>query len=65
MALAAAAYAASAAGDPDCALFWPGGWDPHMFKPAGETRDLVRAGALIVAELERRARLLADTAGRA
>lgn len=60
MALAAAAYAASAAGDPDCALFWPGGWDPHMFKPAGETRDLVRAGALIVAELERRARLSAS-----
>lgn len=65
LAYAAAAYAASAAGDPDAAMFWPGGWNPHMFKPAGETRDLVRAGALIVAELERRARMLANTAGAA
>ena len=65
MAYAAAAYAAAAAGDPDAAMFWPGGWDPHMFKPTGETRDLVRAGALIVAELERRARMLADTTGTA
>lgn len=62
MAYAAAAYAAASAGDPDAALFWPGGWDPHMFKPTGETRDLVRAGALIVAELERRARMLAGRA---
>lgn len=63
MAYAAAAYAAAAAhGDPDAAMFWPGGWDPHMFKPTGETRDLVRAGALIVAELERRARMMAGRA---
>ncbi len=60
MAYAAAAYAAASVGDPDAALFWPGGWDPQMFKPTGETRDLVRAGALIVAELERRARLSAS-----
>jgi hypothetical protein len=62
MAYAAAAYAAASAGDPDAALFWPGGLDPHMFKPTGETRDLVRAGALIVAELERRARMVAGRA---
>lgn len=62
MAYAAAAYAAASVGDPDAALFWPGGWDPQMFKPTGETRDLVRAGALIVAELERRARMMAGRA---
>ena len=56
LAYAAAAYAASSVGDPDAALFWPGSWNPYMFKPLGDERDLVRAGALIVAELERRAR---------
>ncbi|MFN7128237.1 MAG: hypothetical protein ACK4OJ_04155 [Brevundimonas sp.] len=56
LALAAAAYAAAYTGEPDAALFWPRGWDPYMFKPSQDTRDLVRAGALIVAEIERRAR---------
>lgn len=56
LAYGAAAYAASAAGDADASLFWPSGWNPHLFKPTGDVRDLVRAGALIVAELERRAR---------
>ncbi|MFN7110294.1 MAG: hypothetical protein ACK4M2_01560 [Brevundimonas sp.] len=65
LALAAAAYASAYTGDPDAGLFWPGGWNPHMFKPSQDARDLVRAGALIVAELERRARVLADTAGNA
>lgn len=53
LAQAAAAYASAYAGDRDAALFWPGGWDPAMFKPTGGFRDLVRAAALIVAELER------------
>jgi hypothetical protein len=56
LAHAAAAYAAAAVGDPDAALFWPGEWDPYMFKPTGGIRDLIRAGALIVAEIERRQR---------
>lgn len=56
LAYGAAAYAASAAGDADASLFWPSGWNPYLFKPTGDVRDLVRAGALIVAELERRAR---------
>lgn len=53
---AAAAYAAASSGDPDAALFWPGGWDPYAFKPTGTVRDLVKAGALILAEIERRQR---------
>lgn len=57
LAMAAAAYAVASHGDPDAALFWPGGWDPEMFKPAGGMRDLVKAGALILAEIERRQRL--------
>lgn len=57
LAMAAAAYAMASHGDPDAALFWPGGWDPEMFKPAGGMRDLVKAGALILAEIERRQRL--------
>ena len=56
MAHAAAAYAVGSAGDPDAALFWPGEWDPYGFSPAGTIRDLVKAGALIVAEIERRQR---------
>ena len=31
--------------------FWP--WDPSWWKPRGGRADLVRAGALIVAEIER------------
>lgn len=53
---AAAAYAVASCGDPDAALFWPGGWAPDMFKPTGQIRDLVKAGALILAEIERRLR---------
>ena len=30
---------------------WP--WEPHWWKPRDRRRDLVRAGALIIAELER------------
>ena len=60
LANAAAAYAAAYAGDPDAALFWPSSWDSRMFKPQGEVHDLIRAGALIVAELERRGRAERD-----
>lgn len=31
--------------------FWP--WESHWWKPQDDRRDLVRAGALIVAEIER------------
>lgn len=31
--------------------FWP--WDPQWWKPKDRRRDLVKAGALIVAEIER------------
>ena len=45
LAQAAACYAI---GSP---LYWP--WDCKWWKPKGERRDLVRAAALIVAEIER------------
>jgi hypothetical protein len=32
---------------------WPKSWDTSWFKPKGRRRDLVRAAALIVAEIER------------
>lgn len=56
MAAAAAAYAFSAAtADRYFALdplgFWP--WSPDWWKPTTPRRDLVKAGALILAEFER------------
>ena len=30
---------------------WP--WDPHWFKTSSRRRDLIKAGALILAEIER------------
>ena len=53
---AAACYALCAAGYPsdDSAIrlrFWP--WLDKWWKPKNRRRDLVRAGALIVAEIER------------
>jgi hypothetical protein len=34
--------------------FWPDDWDPKMFKPTREPiRDLIKAGALIAAEIDR------------
>lgn len=56
LAAAAAAYAFSAATEgrylaADPLGFWP--WDTSWWKPRGARRDLVRAGALIVAEIER------------
>jgi hypothetical protein len=33
--------------------YWPSQWSPYWWKPKGRRYDLVRAGALIVAEIER------------
>ena len=60
MAAAAAVYALHTAHVPSGMLlyldrvrrfFWP--WDEAWWKPKGRRHDLVRAGALIVAEIER------------
>jgi hypothetical protein len=56
MALAAAGYAlASASPDREKAMIsptiWP--WDGNWWKPTNRRRDLVKAGALILAEIER------------
>lgn len=59
---AAACYAIVASSPPDRDAFpaghppslWP--WDPEHWKPKDPASDLVRAGALLVAELERRLR---------
>lgn len=49
---AAAAYAMSAAGNSaDAHATWP--WKMASFKPTNPRRDLVKAGALIIAEIER------------
>lgn len=59
IALAAAAYAyATAFSDQERAngfspCFWPASWSIAWFKPTTRRRDLVKAGALIVAEIER------------
>lgn len=61
MALAAACYAEfSAAVDRDQQLrdrdkYWP--WEKAWWKPKTPMRDLIRAGALIAAEIDRRLRL--------
>lgn len=34
-------------------LLWPDSWDKHWWKPTTRRRDLVKAGALILAEIER------------
>lgn len=41
---------------------WPRSWQPSWWKPSTTRRDLIKAGALIVAEIERldRAALVAD-----
>jgi hypothetical protein len=55
MATAAACYALSANGFKREALweFWPKSWGVYWLKPKDRRRDLVKAGALIVAEIER------------
>lgn len=55
MATAAAAYALAATGFRKQAVmeFWPKKWSSLWFKSTTSRRDLVKAGALIVAEIER------------
>ena len=55
MAQAAACYTLNAAGWKTEALrgCWPMAWASAWFKPADQRRDLVKAGALILAEIER------------
>lgn len=63
MALAAACYAAAAGGVPwsdDVPSFWP--WADQWWKPTTARRDLVKAGALILAEIERLDRAAAHPA---
>lgn len=50
---------------PEIPVLWP--WEPECWKPSGDSvRDLVRAGALIAAEIDRlqrlRAKVVADHA---
>lgn len=55
LALAAATYALTATGvhsdSPLIHALWP--WDRGWWKPKTPRRDLIRAGALIIAEIER------------
>lgn len=56
LAIAGACYAAKAAGrglhsSSSVPALWP--WEPECWKPANARRDLVKAGALILAEIER------------
>lgn len=60
MAQAAAVYALCATGDRErdgvpnhLKLMWPPDWDHAWFKPRSRRRNLIRAAALIVAEIER------------
>lgn len=58
MALAAAAYAKNAAGPgPIPKPLWP--WSYEWWRPTTPRRDLIKAAALIVAELERLDRITA------
>lgn len=51
MAQAAAAYAVSDTVYPHAQILWP--WDEKWWKPTNRRRDLIKAAALIVAEIER------------
>ena len=55
LARAAAAYCLCAGGHSTttASMWWPPGWSYEMFKPKSPRRDLVRAAALIIAEIER------------
>lgn len=54
LARAAASYALMSVGARTSALqVWPLTWAPHWFKPGSSRQDLVKAGALILAEIER------------
>lgn len=41
-------------------MFWPVTWNPDWFKPSNPIRDLVKAGALIAAEIDRLQRAADD-----
>ncbi|HEX8421149.1 MAG TPA: hypothetical protein VF638_14180 [Sphingomonas sp.] len=51
LALAAAAYAAAILYPTAVPWYWP--WNRRWWKPTNRRRDLVKAGALILAEIER------------
>lgn len=56
LARAAGCYAWIAAqsdGLRDVFITWPAEWTPEWWKPTDRRRDLVKAGALILAEIER------------
>lgn len=55
LAIAAGCYALTAAGFARVAAvdMWPKAWGFHWFKPTTPRRDLIKAAALIVAEIER------------
>ena len=56
MAEAATCYLLAQNNDADtCLWLWP--WAPECFKPGDHKRNLVKAGALIAAELDRLLRL--------
>jgi hypothetical protein len=58
LALAGAAYAMHGSGKPGAKALaqsvYPKSWDESFWKPKTPLRDLVRAGALIAAEIDRR-----------
>lgn len=60
LAEAAACYCLSSAEKPFdyFETMWP--WDPHWFKTSSRRRDLIKAGALILAEIERLDRMAAE-----
>lgn len=51
LARASAAYALNGANQRTGSLFWP--WPGHSWQPADPRRDLIRAAALALAEVER------------
>lgn len=55
LSIAAACYALSAAGWKRTTIWeiWPAAWGLDWLKPKSSRRDLIRAAALIVAEIER------------
>lgn len=57
LALAAAAYALPSSKESKAPEFWP--WHKNWFKPKDHRRNLIRAGALILAEIERLDRMQA------
>ena len=59
---AAACYALNASGAlQEVRKVWPDSWDDGWFKPRDTRRDLIRAAALILAEIERMDRCSART----